>query len=84
MTKQMHSLKKTVYCLITNLDSELIIQLIYLCLSLLNEKILKGFDEVLLTGMILTNLEKAFSEGYIAWFQSYQEFLVILASGFSQ
>ena len=71
MTKQTHSLKKTVYCLITNLDSELIIQLIYLCLSLLNEKILKGFDEVLLTG-ILTNLEKAFSEGYIAWFQSYQ------------
>lgn len=30
------------------------------CLSLLNDKILKGFDEGLLTGMILIDLQKAF------------------------
>ena len=54
----------------------------------LTDKILKGFDEGLLTGMILIDLQKAFdtinhqilfkrlkamgfSEGCIAWFQSY-------------
>ena len=31
-----------------------------LCLSFLTDKILKGFDEGLLTGIILMNLEKAF------------------------
>ena len=31
-----------------------------LCLSFLTEKILKGFDEGLLTGMILIDLQKAF------------------------
>ena len=30
------------------------------CLSYLNDKILKGFDEGLLTGMILIDLQKAF------------------------
>ena len=59
-----------------------------LCLSFLTDKILEGFDEGLLTGMILIDLQKAFdtinhqilfkrlkamgfSEGCIAWFQSY-------------
>ena len=31
-----------------------------LCLSFLTDKILKGFDEGLLTGMILIDLQKAF------------------------
>ena len=31
-----------------------------LCLSFLNDKILKGFDKGLFTGMILTDLQKAF------------------------
>ena len=30
------------------------------CLPFLNDKILKGFDDALLTGMILTDLQKAF------------------------
>ena len=30
------------------------------CLSFLNDKILKGFDDVLVTGMILIDLQKAF------------------------
>ena len=30
------------------------------CLSFLNDKILKGFDDILLTGMILIDLQKAF------------------------
>ena len=34
--------------------------LINLCLSFLNNKILKGIDEGLLTGMILIELQKAF------------------------
>ena len=31
-----------------------------LCLSYLNDKILKGFDNSLLTGMVLMDLQKAF------------------------
>ena len=31
-----------------------------LCLSFFTDKVLKGFDESLLTGMILTDLQKAF------------------------
>ena len=82
----MHSLKETIYYIITNLDSELIIQLT--CLSFLTDKILKAFDEGLLTGMILIDLQKAFdtidheilfenlkvlgfSRGCITWFQPY-------------
>ena len=58
-----------------------------LCLLFLTDKILKGFEEDLLTGIILTDLEKAFNtineilfkklkamgffEGWITWFQSY-------------
>ena len=45
-----------------------------LYLSFLTDKILKGFDEGLLTGMILIDLEKAFdtiNHGGITWFQSY-------------
>ena len=33
-----------------------------LCLSFLTDKILKGFDESLLVGTILTDLQKAFSK----------------------
>ena len=86
MTKQMHSLKEIIYHIITELDSELIIQLT--CFSFLTDKILKGFDEGLLTGTILIDLQKAFdkinyeilfknlksmdfSEGFSTWFPSY-------------
>ena len=56
------------------------------CLSFLNDKILKGFDDGLVTGMILIDLQKAFdyhdillkklsnigfSEHTVKWFQSY-------------
>ena len=57
------------------------------CLSFLNDKILKGFDDGLLTGMILIDLQKAFAINYdillkklsiigfsdhtVKWFQSY-------------
>ena len=54
----MHSLKEIIYHIITNLDSELIIQLPF---SFLTGKILKGFDEGLLTVMILIDLNKAFN-----------------------
>ena len=87
MTKYMHSLKEIIYYIITNLDSELIIQLSYAS-HFLTDKILKGFNGCLLTGMILIDLQKAFdiinheipfknlkamglSEGCITWFQSY-------------
>ena len=82
----MHSLKEVIYCIITNLDLELIIQLTYA--SHLKNKILKGFDGGLLTGMILIDLEKAFDtinheilfkklkamgfiKGCITWFKSH-------------
>ena len=55
-----------------------------LCLSFLTDKVLKGFDEGLLTGMILNDLQKAFgtillkelaskglSDKCIQWFRSY-------------
>ena len=42
----------------TSLDFALIIQLF--ALSFLNDKILKGFDKVCFTGMILIDLQKAF------------------------
>ena len=62
-----------------------------LCLSFLTDKILKGFDEGLLTGMILIDLQKHHeillqklkairsSKGTLQWFRSYlseQIFLV--------
>ena len=59
MTKQMHSLKETIYYnyqsgFRTNHSTNLY-------LSFLADKILKAFDECLLTGMILIDLQKAFS-----------------------
>ena len=68
------------------------------CLSYLNDKILKGFDNGLMTGMILHNLKKALDtidhdEIYkhwkrtINWFKShlcYRSFLVTLGYDFSQ
>ena len=56
------------------------------CLSFLNDKILKGFDQGLITGMILIDLQKAFntinhdilpqylyvfSKHSVNWFRSY-------------
>ena len=85
MTKEMYSLKETICYIITNLDSELIIQLTYASHFW---QIKLGFDEGLLTGIILIDLQKAFNtinhevlfkklkargfcEGCITWFQSY-------------
>ena len=79
----MHSLKKTIFYIITNLVSDLIIQLTY------NNYFCQGSNEGLLTAMILIDLQEAFdirnhpfllkkpkamgffSEGCLPWFQSY-------------
>ena len=47
-----------IFCIISNLDSDQITQQV--CLAHLTNKILKGFDEGLLTGMIFIDLQKAF------------------------
>ena len=70
------------------------------CLSFLNDKILKGFDQGLMTGMILIGLQNAFdtidhdiwhairfSKHSVNWFRSYlinRTFLVNLGNAFSQ
>ena len=57
-----------------------------LCLSFLTDKILKGLDEGLLTKMILTEIllkkfkAMDFSNGCIAWFQSYLSERILFVS----
>lgn len=51
MTKHIHSLKKTIYQINTNPESELIMQLTYILF--LTYKDLEGFNESLLTGMLV-------------------------------
>ena len=58
MTKQMPFYRMNIYYITINQVFEVIIQQI--CLSFLADKVLKGFDEGLLTGMILIDLQKAF------------------------
>ena len=59
-------------------------------LSFLNDKILKGFDDGLLTGMIFIDLQKAFdtiNHYTVKWFQSYlsnRKFTVNLENSFSE
>ena len=59
MTKQVSFYQLKIYYVTINQVFEVIIQQI--CLSFLTDKILKGFDEGLLTGMILIDLQKAFN-----------------------
>ena len=58
MTKQMPFYPIKVYYITINQVLEVIIQQIFL--PFLTDKILKGFDESLLTGMMLIDLQKAF------------------------
>ena len=58
MTKQMPFYPIKVYYITINQVFEVIIQQIFL--PFLTDKILKGFDESLLTGMMLIDLQKAF------------------------
>ena len=64
-------------------------------MSFLNHKILKGFDDGLLNGMILIDLQKAlrklsitgFSDHVVKWFQSHpssRKFTVNLENCFSE
>ena len=58
MIKQKNLSQRIIFCIIFNLHSDQITQQI--CLAHLTDKILKRFDEGLLTGMILIDLQKAF------------------------
>ena len=58
MTKQMPFYWMKIYYTAINQIFEVIIQQI--CLSFLTDKVLKGFEKSLLTGMILIDLQKAF------------------------
>ena len=60
MTRQMNSSQIAKYDITISLDSELINHSTNLCLSFLTDKILKSFDEGLLTEMILIDLQIAF------------------------
>ena len=58
MTKQMPFYQMKIYYITINQVFEVIIQQI--CLSFLTNKVLKGLDEGLLTGLILIEVQKAF------------------------
>ena len=60
MTKQMSFYWMKIYCIHINQVFEVIIQQIYVFFFLCFSKVLKGFDEDLLTGFILLDLQKAF------------------------
>ena len=58
MTEQISFYRMNTYYITISQDLEVTIQKI--CLSFLTDKVLKGFDKGLLTGMILIDLQKAF------------------------
>ena len=68
MSKQINFSKRIIFCIIFNLD----LDSTNLCLEHLTDKILKEFDEDLLTGIILVDLQKAIDKKSRSFFTKTQ------------